>query len=94
MRFTLENRSHDSHKTRLSLAGLPKGDYDILLDGQVIASLNIRDREPNFVSIAVGFNDCCQIEIVKLEKDMGRGSLPISEAKWSAVLRMLIAPRI
>ena len=77
IRFTLENRSHDSHKTRLSLAGLSKGDYDILLDGQVIVSLNIRDQEPNFVSIPVGLNDSYQIEIVKSEKDMGRGSLPI-----------------
>jgi Family of unknown function (DUF5695) len=51
--FHLENRSHDQHKTTLTVAGLRVGSYELRSNKQHLASFVIRDREEKNLEIVV-----------------------------------------
>jgi Family of unknown function (DUF5695) len=54
IRFTLENRSGDGHKTSVQFLGLPAGQYHIVVDGIPVEVLSIAGLEACSVSVPVG----------------------------------------
>lgn len=49
IRFTLENRTLDEHATTLHVAGLPAGNYDVIINGQPVGP--IRFGETGWVTV-------------------------------------------
>jgi hypothetical protein len=51
IQFTLENRTGGAHKTGLTIAGLPAGDYTVAVDGLVAAT--VKGAQANTVTLPV-----------------------------------------
>lgn len=61
--FKIENRSHDRHKTTLSLAGLPAGSYRLRLNKKQVATFVARDREEENLKVAIPATDVLAVTI-------------------------------
>jgi hypothetical protein len=59
----LENRTNDAHQTRLYLSGLPKGDYDVLLDGTPATTISYQGAHEVTLSFGV---DGVETKLVKI----------------------------
>ncbi|MBN2182639.1 MAG: hypothetical protein JW715_12065 [Sedimentisphaerales bacterium] len=65
--FTLENRSGHAHNSGLKLAGLPEGDYRVLLDERTIASINGGATE-QLIILPVGDDAASRISIMRTNR--------------------------
>lgn len=54
IRFTLENRSRESHDVPIRIAGLPSGIYRVKAQGQSVQQLEVRDSDEQQVRVPVG----------------------------------------
>jgi hypothetical protein len=64
IRFNLENRTGDAHETRIGLSGLPKGDYDVLLNGTSTQSISYQGIQEVTMSFHVEGIETKFVEIV------------------------------
>ena len=62
--FTLENRTADAHETRLTVAGLPAGRYDISVDGRTTSTIEMGDT-PRRVRLTIGAGPTSRVTIVR-----------------------------
>jgi hypothetical protein len=67
IRFALENRSGDAHRTKLSLAGLPAGEYRVTVDGKPVSSLKIQDDSWESIALPIGEAVSCRVEISRFQ---------------------------
>jgi len=63
IRFALENRTLDEHVTTLRMAGLPAGDYDVVISGRSVEQISVRETEWVTIDLPVRSRDLHDVEI-------------------------------
>jgi hypothetical protein len=63
IRFTLENRAQDRHVAILRLAGLPDGDYNVHIDGELADRISSRGDEWITVDLPISLENVHNVEI-------------------------------
>jgi Family of unknown function (DUF5695) len=64
IQFVLENRTGGAHQTGLSIAGLPAGEYEVMVDGKRAATA--KGAQPSVITLTVGAAPSARIAISRL----------------------------
>jgi hypothetical protein len=67
IRFSLENRSGESHRTSVRFLGLPAGRYRVEMDGLPVEVFSIAGLEGRSVSVPIGRSTANNVVLLRLE---------------------------